>query len=79
MIQSTQQHLLEVLAQLCEKSQDVRFGQLIAHLGFLAEDRGSPKLWEVDDDDLLAAMEQHLHELSQRQQAVAEQRHAAEP
>ncbi len=79
MIQSTQQHLLEVLAQLCEKSQDVRFGQLIAHLGFLAEDSGSPKLWEVDDDDLLAAMEQHLHELSQRQQAVAEQRHAAEP
>jgi len=79
MIQTKQQRLMEVLAQLCDKSQDVRFGQLLAHLGFLAEDRGSPGLWEIDDGDLLAAMEQHLHELSIRQQPIAEQRHAAEP
>ncbi len=79
MIQTTQQRQLGVLAQLCDKSQNVRFGQLLAHLGFLAEDRGSPGLWEIEDGDLLAVMEQHLHELSKRQQPVAEQRHAAEP
>ena len=79
MIQPTQQKMLEVLAQLSDRSPDVRFGQLLAHLGFLAEDRGSPGLWEVEDGDLLAAMEQHLHELSHCQQPVAEQKHAAEP
>jgi hypothetical protein len=79
MIQPTQQHLLEMLAQLCARAPDVRFGQLLAHLGFLAEDRGSPGLWEIEDGDLLTAMEQHLNELPQHQQPVAEQRHAAEP
>jgi len=68
MIQPTQQQLLDVLAQLCDKSPGVRFGQLLAHLGFLAEDRGGPALWEVEDRDLLAAMQQHLDELSRRQE-----------
>jgi hypothetical protein len=79
MTQPTQQQMLEVLAQLCDRSPDVRFGQLLAHLGFLAEDRGSHGLWEVEDGDLLAAMKQHLHELPQYPHPVAEQRHAAEP
>ena len=79
MIQPKQQQLIDVLSQLCDKSSGVRFGQLLAHLGFLAEDPGSAGLWEIEDGDLLAAMEQHLDELSRRQQPVAEQRHAAEP
>ena len=79
MIQPTQQQMLDMLAQLCDRSPDVRFGQLLAHLGFLAEDQGSPGLWEVEDRDLLAAMKQHLDELSRRQQPVAKPRHAAEP
>lgn len=78
MIQSTQQQLLKVLAELCDRSPDVRFGQLLAHLGFLAQDRGSSGLWEVEDQELLAAMQQHLDELSRREQPVAEQGDAAE-
>ena len=70
MIQPTHQQLLNVLAQLCDKSPGVRFGQLVAHLGFLAEDRGGPGLWDVEDRDLVAAMEQHLDELSRRPSAV---------
>ena len=68
MIQSTQQKLLDVLAQLCDSSPGVRFGQLLAHLGFLAEDRGSPGLSEIEDADLLATMQQHLDEMSRRRQ-----------
>ena len=30
---------LAVLAELCDLSPDVRMGQLLAHLGFLGEDR----------------------------------------
>lgn len=77
MIRLTPQKLLDVLAQLCDRSPGVRFGQLLAHLGFLAEDRGSPGLGEVEDEDLLAAMEQHLDEMSRRQQPIAEPRDAA--
>jgi hypothetical protein len=40
MIEPTQQQLLDTLAQLCDRAPDVRFGQLVAHVGFLAEDRG---------------------------------------
>ena len=72
MIQPTRQRLLDVLTQLCDKSPGVRFGQLLAHLGFLAQDRGGPGLWDVEDRDLLAAMEQHLAELSRRQQAAGD-------
>jgi hypothetical protein len=71
MIQSTQQELLDVLAQLCGRSPGVRFGQLLAHLGFLAEDRGSPGLSDIEDADLLAAMKQHLDEMSRRQESIA--------
>ena len=72
MIEPTQQQLLDVLAQLCDRSLDVRFGQLLAHVGFLAEDRGGPGLWQVEDRDLLAAMEQHLDELAHNQAQVTE-------
>jgi hypothetical protein len=78
MNQSTQQQLLKALAELCDRSPDVRFGQLLAHIGFLAEDRGNSGLWEVDDQELLAAMRQHLDELSHRERPVAEQSDAPE-
>ena len=76
MIQSTQQKLLDAHAQLCDSSPGVRFGQLLAHLGFLAEDRGSPGLSEIEDADLLAAMEQHLDETFRCQQPIAEREDA---
>ena len=67
MIQPTQQRLLDTRAELCERSPDVRFGQLLSHLGFLAEDQGNPGLWDVEDVQLLAVMESHFDELSRRQ------------
>jgi hypothetical protein len=70
MIPPLQKQMLDVLAQLCDRAPGTRFGQLLAHLGFLAEDRGAPGLWQVEDHDLLAAMEQHLAELARREQQV---------
>ena len=45
MIEPLQQDILRSLAALCELSPGVRFGQLLANLGFLAEDLGNYTLW----------------------------------
>jgi hypothetical protein len=41
--------ILRNLAVLCELSPDVRFGQLLANLGFLAEDMSDRTLWDIED------------------------------
>jgi hypothetical protein len=63
---ATQHELLEKLAVLWELSPEVRFGQLLANLGFLAEDRTDQSLWDIEDEQLLKVMEKHRTELSQR-------------
>ena len=67
MIQSTQQDILRSLAALCELSPGVRFGQLIANLGFLAEDMADRTLWDIEDAELLQVIERHRADLSKRQ------------
>lgn len=58
--------LLDALAQLGELSPDIRFGQLLANLGLLTEDRTEHTLWDVDDEELLSVMEGHRRELASR-------------
>ncbi len=67
MISVTQREALAVLAEVCELSPDVRLGQLLAHLGFLGEDRTARSLWDIDDEQLLAVLYQHRAELVARQ------------
>lgn len=67
MISATQREALAVLAELCEYSPDARLGQLLAHLGFLSEDQTGRSLWDINDEQLLAAMYQHRGELTSRQ------------
>jgi hypothetical protein len=71
MIPPIQQDILRRLASLCELSPDVRFGQLVTHLGFLAEDMGEPNLGDIQDEALLNVIERHRAELAQRQSNVA--------
>jgi hypothetical protein len=66
MTPATRHELLEMLAVMWELSPEVRFGQLLANLGFLVEDRTDQSLWEVEDEQLLDVMEHHRVELSQR-------------
>jgi hypothetical protein len=61
-----QQTIVRKLSLLCEKSPDVRFGQLMAHLGFLSEDMTEHGLWDVEDEELLRVIERHAAELSER-------------
>jgi hypothetical protein len=66
MISATQREALDVLAELCDHSPDVRLGQLLAHLGFLGEDQTGRSLWDMDDDQLLAVLYRHRGELLAR-------------
>lgn len=71
MIQPIQQQLIRELTAICELSPDVRFGQLLANLGFLAEDHPGRSLWDIDDQELLDVMRRHLGDLTRRQSHVA--------
>ena len=66
MIPPTQQLILQRLSEVCSLSEDVRFGQMIDFLSFLA-DRSLP---EIEDEELLQVVERHLADLRKRQSAI---------
>jgi hypothetical protein len=52
--------LLAVLAQLCERYPDWRFGQLVANVaGWTDQD-----VWDVEDEQLLEAARLHLAQVA---------------
>jgi hypothetical protein len=59
MIPPLHQSLLAKLAEASELSEDVRFGQLLDFLGFLASAKANQSLAEIDDAELLEVVEQH--------------------
>jgi hypothetical protein len=65
----TQREALTLLSELCDRSPDVRLGQLLAHLGFLGEDQTGRSLWDIDDEQLLSVMNHHRAELVSRSSA----------
>jgi hypothetical protein len=66
MTSKTVSESLDLLAELCELSPDIRLGQLLAHLGFLGEDQTGRTLWDIDDEQLLSVMYHHRGELTAR-------------
>ena len=66
MIPPRQREAISVLQELCALSDDIRLGQLMAHLGFLGEIATGRNLWDLDDEQLLSVMYQHLAELKAR-------------
>ncbi len=71
MIPATQHELIEMLTELQRLSPEVRFGQLLANLGFLVEDQTEQSLWEIEDARLLEVMENHRGDLRKRQRTEA--------
>jgi hypothetical protein len=60
--------LLWVLAAFSEHAPDLRFGQLICNLAFLARATGPSDTWDVEDDELLEAARSFLLDLERRSQ-----------
>jgi hypothetical protein len=47
----------------------MRFGQLIATIGLLAEDETGHNLWDIEDGAFAAAVERFATDLSRRERA----------
>ena len=66
MIASQRQQILELLARLSDLAPDVRFGQLIANLSYRAVAPTNEAIWDMEDDDLLSAIQGQIADLSDR-------------
>jgi len=71
MITTQRREVLRLLERVSELTPDVRFGQLIANLSYLAIGPTNEAIWDMEDDQLLTAIQQHIADLSQRQSSVA--------
>ena len=65
---------LTVVRRLCP---EMRFGQLVATIGMLAEDETGRGLWDIEDEEFAAAVERFATDLSRRNEKPAEQVAAA--
>jgi hypothetical protein len=66
MIEPTRQEILTRLARLSELAPDMRFGQLIANLTYMAAGPWDKALWDLEDDQLIEAIRQMESDLAQR-------------
>jgi hypothetical protein len=65
------QEILTLLGRLSELAPDMRFGQLVANLSYEAVSPTVEAVWDVEDEQLLAAIRQFIADLSQRHSDVA--------
>ena len=59
-------HRLEEVRRLCP---EMRLGQVLATVGMLGEDSTGRSLWDIEDDELAAAVEKFADDLRRRSQA----------
>jgi hypothetical protein len=71
MITAQRQEILKLWERLSELTPDVRFGQLIANLSYLAAGPTNEAIWDVEDEQLLGAIRKHIADLLQRTADVA--------
>ena len=65
--------ILEQLGEVRLRCPELRFGQLIATIGMLAEDETGHSLWDVEDSDFLSALNRFSSDLAGRGREIAEQ------
>jgi hypothetical protein len=58
--------ILEHLKQVRTRCPELRFGQLIATIGMLAEDETGHSLWDVEDADFAAGLERFTGDMARR-------------
>lgn len=66
-------HIVEQLADVRARCPELRFGQLIATIGMLAEDETGHSLWDVEDADFTVALQRFRADIGRRGSAPAEQ------
>jgi hypothetical protein len=71
MIDPVRQEVLQVLAELSEVAPEVRLGQLMANLSYLARSLSSEAIWNMEDEELLAVAREHLEQWRSRRRVSA--------
>jgi len=61
--------ILGQLEQVRAQCPELRFGQLIATIGMLAEDETGHSLWDVEDADFAAALKRFASDMARRASA----------
>lgn len=72
MTDPTRVEILSRLGRLSELAPDMRFGQLVANLAFMAAGPWDQTLWDLEDEQLLGAIHQFESDLSGRAVEMAE-------
>ncbi len=71
MIETKRKGLLRALEELSEACPEYRFGQMIANLAMLARGDAEGAIWDLEDEELLAAARKHLMDWNERHATVA--------
>lgn len=77
MLTDDRRDILSELHRLSELAPDMRFGQLIVNLSYLALGATDSATWDVEDEDLLAAIRRLTQRLADRESATIERQPAA--
>ena len=62
-VQTSLLHRLDEVRRLCP---EMRLGQLMATLGLLGEDATGRSLWDLEDEELAAALDRFAADLTRR-------------
>jgi hypothetical protein len=68
---TTRDELLRLLADLSEQAPELRLGQLVANLATLAQGARVEAIWDVEDEELVAAAQRLLDHYRHRNAGVA--------
>ena len=63
----TKSEILQRVNELRRLCPDMRLGQVLATIGMLGEDTTGRSLWDLDDEELAAAVERFAQDLKRRQ------------
>jgi len=71
MIDPVRTDVLRRLEKLSELLPEMRFGQLIANLSYRARGPEVESIWDMEDEELLAAIQQQIADLAYRESTIA--------
>ena len=71
MIPSERHELLRLIEEMGEAFPEFRLGQLIANLAFWARGDQAGAVWDAEDQELMAAAREQIHNAERRTHPVA--------
>ena len=70
MMTPVRQEAIRVLAKIGELAPEVRLGQIVVNLSYIARGLTTESIWDMEDNELLEAARTHLEQLQSRQHAA---------